>query len=211
MQTATAEKPKYLGLLNAISLAESEAGVYLEAWANATTDDDLACVLRLVAARETSHGEVFCRRLCELGYDLRQKPDPKSAARLAKYANPKISDLEKIGPERNLEGEAVADTFAEIRQAMAEGVYDPMTCNLLGWYIAEEEDSGRRLREVYACVREKAGVSKAKAKSNGNGAMANGSMNGAHPSADAEAIMACMTAGFAKLEKSLDKLARAVK
>jgi len=33
----------------------------------------------------------------------------------------------------------------------------------------------------------------------------------ADPSADAEAIMACMTAGFARLEKSLEKLARAVK
>jgi len=35
--------------------------------------------------------------------------------------------------------------------------------------------------------------------------------DGTSASADAEAIMACMTAGFAKLEKSLDKLARAVK
>jgi hypothetical protein len=207
MRTATAEKPKYLGLLNAISLAESEAGVYLEAWANATTDEDLACTLRLVAAREASHGEVFCRRLAELGYDLRQKVDPKSAARLARYANPKVSDLEKIRPDRE-----ETDPFVEIRQAMAEGVYDPMTCNLLQWYITEEEDSGRRLREAYACVREKAGVGRTNAKSNGNGAMANGaSMNGAHPSADAEAIMACMTAGFAKLEKSLEKLAKAVR
>ena len=31
------------------------------------------------------------------------------------------------------------------------------------------------------------------------------------PSADAEAIMACMTAGFAKLEKSLEKLVKASK
>jgi hypothetical protein len=215
MQTATAAKPAYLGLLNAISLAESAAGVYLEAWANATADEDLACTLRLVAARETSHGEVFCRRLCELGYDLLPKHDPKAAARLAKYANPRISDLEKIGPER----EEADDTFAEIRKAMADGVYDPMTCNLLNWYIAEEEDSGRRLREVYACVREKAGAGRMKAKANGAGAMANGNgaaMNGsgngsAHPSADAEAIMACMTAGFAKLEKSLERLAKAVK
>jgi hypothetical protein len=30
------------------------------------------------------------------------------------------------------------------------------------------------------------------------------------PSADAQAIMACMTAGFAKLEKSLEKLAKKV-
>ena len=72
MPTPTAaEKPSYLGLLNAISLAESEAGVYLEAWANATDDEELASTLRFVAARETSHGELFCRRLCELGYDLR--------------------------------------------------------------------------------------------------------------------------------------------
>ena len=31
------------------------------------------------------------------------------------------------------------------------------------------------------------------------------------PSADAEAIMACMTAGFAKLEKSLEKLVKVSK
>jgi hypothetical protein len=208
METATAAKPSYLGLLNAISLAESAAGVYLEAWANATTDEDLACTLRLVAARESSHGEVFCRRLSELGYDLLPKHDPKAESRLAKYANPKVSDLEKIGPEREESG----DTFADIKKAMADGVYDPMTCNLLGWYIAEEEDSGRRLREVYACVREKAGMkSKANGKSNGASMNGNGAVAHAAPSADAEAIMACMTAGFAKLEKSLEKLVKAAK
>src|SRR5690349_5988101 len=65
--TEATEKPAYLGLLNAISLAESHAGQYLEAWANVTDDEDLACCLRLVAARERSHGEVFCRRIAELG------------------------------------------------------------------------------------------------------------------------------------------------
>ncbi|MEJ0065582.1 MAG: hypothetical protein WDM85_09140 [Caulobacteraceae bacterium] len=110
-------KPSYLGLLNAISLAESEAGVYLEAWANATDDDELASTLRFVAARESSHGELFCRRLAELGYSLRQKPDPKSASRLARYANPKVSDCEKVGPERD----EAADTFADIKQAIADG------------------------------------------------------------------------------------------
>ncbi len=200
MPTATTtQKPSYLGLLNAISLAESAAGVYLEAWANATADEDLACTLRLVAARETSHGEVFCRRLAELGYDLRQKPDPKAAQRLARYANPKIGDLDKIGPPRE-----ETDEFAEIRQAMANGVYDPMTCNLLTWYIAEEADSARRLRQAYACVRDKA----APGRANGHPAPASAAPI---PSADAEAIMACMTHGFARLEKSLEKLAKAAK
>src|SRR5215472_11235743 len=155
MQTSTtAKKPAYLGLLNAISLAETEAGVYLRAWADATCDEELACTLRLVAARETSHGEVFCRRLCELGYELRQKVDPGAAERIARYANPKISDVDKIGRSRN---EVERDPFAEIEQKMSEGFYDPMTCNLLSWYICEERDSAKRLRAAYARVRARAG------------------------------------------------------
>jgi len=198
--TQTADKPSYLGLLNAISLAETEAGHYLTAWANATDDEELASTLRFVAARETSHGELFCRRLAELGYELRQKADPKAAARLARYANPKISDCEKVGPEREEGG----DLFAEIRANIAAGVYDDMTCNMLQWYINEEVDSGARLNKVYAKVRAKAGMSSAK-KSNGHAAP---SFDEAVPSADAQAIMACMTAGFAKLEKTLEKLAK---
>jgi len=201
MTEATA-KPPYLGLLNAISLAESEAGVYLEAWANATENEELASCLRFVAARETSHGELFCRRLAELGYSLRPKPDPKSAARLARYANPKISDCEKVGPER-IDAD---DTFAEIRKAMADGAYDEMTCNMLQWYINEEVDSGRRLNAAYAKVREKAGMTSSKKKA--NGANGHAAEAGPAPSADAQAIMACMTAGFAKLEKTLEKLAK---
>ena len=204
MQTATTAKPSYLGLLNAISLAETEAGVYLRAWADATDDDALASTLRLVAARESSHGDLFCRRLCELGYELRHKPDPKAAERLARYANPKISDCEKVGEER----EEAGDPFKAINEQLADGVFDPMTANMLSWYIGEERDSGKRLRQAYAAVRAKAGNGHAKT-ANGNG-HAGGAM-AASPSADAEAIMACMTAGFAKLEKSLEKLARAVK
>jgi hypothetical protein len=194
--TQTAQKPSYLGLLNAISLAESAAGVYLEAWADVTPNEDLACCLRLVAARERSHGEVFCRRISELGYSLMKKPDPRSAEQLAKFANPNISDLEKIGPR----GEGDSDPFADIRRRMAEGEFDAMTTNLLNWYIAEEKDSGRRLREAYECVRETGSKKSAAKMSSSDG-----------PSADAEAMMACMTAGFARLEKAMEKLVKAAK
>ena len=191
-------KPPYLGLLNAIALAESRAGVYLTAWAEATDDEDLACTLRLVAARESSHGELFKRRLCELGYEVLPKSDPGSLRRLAKLADPRISDLEKVGEERE-----EVDTFGDIEKQLADGVFDPMTCNMLTWYIAEERDSGHRLREAYDALRAKARGGK---KANGHAKeMAAG------PSADAEAIMACMTAGFAKLEKTLEKVARASK
>ena len=42
-------------------------------------------------------------------------------------------------------------------------------------------------------------------------AKANGSAANGHASADAEAIMACMTQGFGRLEKSIEKLAKAVR
>jgi hypothetical protein len=190
MQTET--KPRYLGLLNAISLAETQAGIYLTAWANATTDEELACTLRFVAARETSHGELFCRRLAELGYGLRQKPDPEGAARLSRYADPKIGDLEKIGRAR---GEVERDPFGEIEQKLKEGFYDPMTANLLTWYICEERDSGRRLRETYACVRARA-ASPVMAPANDTPKL----------SAEAQAIVVCISEGFQRLEKKLDEL-----
>lgn len=209
MQTGTAPaKPRYLGLLNAISLGETHAGVYLRAWADATSDEELACTLRLVAARETSHGEVFCRRLCELGYDLRQKVDAGAAERIARYANPKISDLEKIGRARN---EVDNDPFGEIEQKMKEGFYDPMTCNLLSWYICEERDSLKRLREAYARVRARAGeTSKSVNGANGaNGANGSNAMGekSSPVSADVQAIMACVVDGFARLERKLERLA----
>ncbi len=126
------EKPPYLGLLNAICLAESSAGVHLRAWADATDDAELACTLRLVAARESSHGEVFCRRLNELGFDVKPKLDPTAEKRLAKLANPKIADIDKL-PKRS---EGDEEPFADIRGRLDDGAYDPMTANLLTWYIA---------------------------------------------------------------------------
>ena len=199
MEAIQAQKPRYLGLLNAISLAESHAGIYLEAWANATCDEDLACTLRLVAAREKSHGDVFCRRLAELGYTLRHKPDPEAEGRIACYANPKMSDIEKIAARREDGG----DPFGDIERRLRANEFDPMTANLLSWYICEERDSGRRLREAYDCVRSKANGAMANGKANGN-AHADTMSNGL--SADAKAILACVTEGFAKLEKRLANL-----
>ncbi|HEY5107083.1 MAG TPA: hypothetical protein VII73_09990 [Caulobacteraceae bacterium] len=189
---ANGEKPTYLGLLNAISLGEANAGVYLTAWAKATPDKDLAATLRLVAARETSHGELFARRLCELGYEVRHKPDPAAEKRAARLGDPAVSDAAKVGQPRGEEG----DAFAEIKARMARDEFDPMTASLLTWYIGEEVDSARRLEDAYGRIR---------AKANGRASPTD------VPSADAQAIMACMTAGFARLEKSIEKLAKAVK
>jgi hypothetical protein len=45
-------------------------------------------------------------------------------------------------------------------------------------------------------------------RANGRRVVTNGSESA---SADAEAIMACMTQGFSRLEKSIEKLAKAVR
>jgi len=190
--TAPTKTVSYLDQLNRIAMAETSAGRYLAAWADVTEDADLACTLRLVAARETSHGEVFRRRIVELGAEPCCETDREGAAKLAKYANPAISDLEKLAPF--VEG---GDPFGPITRRIAEGEYDPMTANLMTWYIAEERDTLARVRDCCTALR---------AKADGAGERA-----ASRPSADAEAIMACMTDGFARLEKSMEKLARAVK
>lgn len=192
-EAETLSKPSYLGLLNAISLAETAAGTYLEAWADVTPNENLACTLRLVAARERSHGDVFCRRIAELGFQLRRRVDPRNAEQLAKLSNPKISDLDKMPPR----GAGDGDGFADIRRRIADGEFDAMTANLMTWYIAEEKDSAKRLREAYDEVRE--------------GGRRKTAMGPDAPNADAEAMMACMTAGFARLEKTLEKLVKAAK
>ena len=70
------DKPSYLGLLNAIAIAESQAHDYLCAWAEVTPSDDVRCVLRKVAAREGEHGMSFAKRINELG--LRRAPQGRT-------------------------------------------------------------------------------------------------------------------------------------
>lgn len=150
MSTATQTKPSYLGLLNAIALAEGRAGVYLRAWAAVTPDPDLRACLTTVAARETSHGEVFKRRIEELGFSVLDREDPKFEQTLAKLGSPDISDLEKV---RREEQETETDFFGPIEQQIEDGIFDPLTAVLLRWYIAEERDSTARAKAAYAAVR----------------------------------------------------------
>src|SRR5215207_5284628 len=96
LATETQAKPDYLGMLNAISLAESRAGVYLTAWADVTQDAALKQALAFVAARETTHGEVFRQRIERLGFTLREREDPDFEGRLHLYGDPSVSDVEKL-------------------------------------------------------------------------------------------------------------------
>lgn len=154
----TSTKPSYLGLLNAIALGESRAGQYLSCWAEVTTNDDVRAVIRTVALREAEHGLAFSKRIDELGYCLQEREDEQAASRMEIAASTTLSDREKfeklgLGRRPTNGSPDVFDRFFE------DKTLDVQTGALLGRYIAEERDSGRRLAGCYEalCAGEAAG------------------------------------------------------
>src|SRR3954449_7058438 len=146
------DKPSYLGLLNAVSLAETEAHEYLTAWAAVTPHEGVKATLLAVAAREGEHGMSFAKRINELGYNLRPGPDdPKRAERVAVACSTEISDYDKmhaLGVARIAEdaaksGPDIFDSF------FSDHSIDIRTGELLGRYIAEEHDTGRLFKSCY--------------------------------------------------------------
>ena len=155
-------KPSYLGLLNAIALAECRAHAYLTAWADITPSDDVRKVLRTVAAREGEHGMSFAKRINELGYDVRPKDDPEFEKVNAIATSEKLSDLEKMEKLKlhKLDRGDKPDIFDDF---FKDHSIDIRTGELLGRYIAEERDTGRLLRACYQQLKAAAGESPAEA------------------------------------------------
>jgi hypothetical protein len=155
------DKPSYLGLLNAVAVAESQAHEYLTAWIGVTKDPDVCAVLSTVAAREGEHGMSFAKRINELGYTVLPREDPKHAERMAIACSGR-TDLEKmelLGLGRLDTGDK-PDIFDEF---FKDHSIDITTGALMGRYIAEERDSGRLLKSCYETL---------KARSNGSAATA---------------------------------------
>jgi rubrerythrin len=149
---ATADKPTYLGLLNAIALAESRAHRYLMAWSESTDDADVRQVLQTVAWREGEHGMAFAKRINELGFELRDKPDSRAEAQM-ELASSKMSDLEKL--EKLGLDRLEADVLTVFDTVFQDHSIDIRTGELLGRYIAEEHDSARLLRSCCQALRDR--------------------------------------------------------
>lgn len=155
-------KPSYIGLLNAIAVAETAAGPAFDAWADATSDKRLEKTLRLVGLREAEHGLAFRKRMAELGYDVRE-PEMDPGAELNKVATSTRSDVSKLrGLKFNREPSG-PDIFERM---FADKTIDPVTGGLLGRYIAEERDTGRLLKAEFdrLATREQAAKQRAAAK-----------------------------------------------
>ena len=152
------DKPSYLGLLNAVAVAEGRAHAYLKAWIDVTPSDDVRKVLSTVAAREGEHAMSFAKRINELGYEVRPG-DADEAGKAMKIAASSRSDLEKMKAFKlhRLDTGAKPDVFDEF---FKDHSIDIRTGELLGRYIAEERDSARLLRSCYEQLkRAESGVS----------------------------------------------------
>ena len=143
-------KPEYINLLNDIRLQENRAGVYLEAWANKTDNKDLKECLSFVAAREYSHGDIFDRRVKELGFDTQEIEDPDFEEKV-RVVTSDISDVEKIAW---LKEARLRMPTPGVRQryeaATVDELVDPLTRSLLRWFTDVEDDSVVRMGGVYA-------------------------------------------------------------
>lgn len=139
------QKPSYLGLLNAIAVAETAAEPVFLAWADRTDDAQLAETLRFVGMREGEHGKAFAKRMLELGYEVRDGDYGGNDEQMT-IAGSRRSDLrkfEELGFGRGVSESDVFDTM------FTDKNIDPITGGLLGRYIAEERDSARLLRGDY--------------------------------------------------------------
>lgn len=151
-------KPSYLPLLNAIAVNEAKGETLLQTWADATSDAQLKSTLEFVAIREGEHAMAFTKRMCELGHAV----DEQSAFQVFKdfdglvaCAASDASDAEKVGMLTG--GESGADRPDPFVDFFNDTSIDPETGALLGRYIAEERDSGRRLQAEYDRVCSAAG------------------------------------------------------
>ena len=152
------DKPSYLGLLNAIAVGECGGEQLFSTWAAATPNDEVRAVLRTVALREGEHAKAFAKRIDELGFQVRDRPDPGLAARVAIAAG-SASDCDKF--ERlgySTQPAAGPDIFARF---FDDTTIDVSTAELMGRYIAEERDTERRLRACYCAVHEAESVADA--------------------------------------------------
>lgn len=144
------DKPTYLGLLNAISVGESAAGCFFDAWAEVTRDDAVRQVITTVGLREKEHGLAFAKRMCELGYGVIAGDPGETAAKMAIACSTTLSDKEKfeqLGLGKPVPPRVESDVFTRM---LSDTTIDIQTGTLLGRYIAEERDSGRLLAACYA-------------------------------------------------------------
>jgi hypothetical protein len=185
MEVVMSEKPSYLGLLNAIAIAEAQAHEYLTEWIEVCDNPDVKAVLSTVAAREGEHGMAFAKRINELGYCVLYKDGDDGSAKRMSIAASDRSDLEKM-EEFGLGRLDTGDKPDFFDNFFTDHSIDIATGALLGRYIAEERDSARLLSGCYRAL---------KANANGSGSPAGSAVDDRLGSLEAKLDAVCEAIG----------------
>ena len=148
-----ADKPSYIGLLNAIANGERVGHKIFRNWSKVTTCDEIRGTLQTVAIREAEHAWAFEKRLCELGFGLKAKPFPdlKKTLKIAKSDATDIEKFEHLGYGKKSKGGEDG-----LMKLLEDKTIDPQTGALLGRFICEERDTGRRLKACYETLKNSA-------------------------------------------------------
>ncbi len=162
MSTVKENQPHYLDLLNEITSGERRAGVFLKAWADKSQDPQLKACLNFVARRETSHYEIFRRRVEELGCTWEDNDDPNYHERLLMNCS-ELPDIEKLRysqarQRRQREQQRGPTRGEKIDAAIADETVDQSTRSLLKWFAEVEAESGSMLRKEYERIEAEAGI-----------------------------------------------------
>ena len=147
-------KPSYLGLLNAIAVGEGRGHALFAAWSRATPNQDLREVLDVVAIRECEHAAAFTKRVCELGFSVRESASEDFEEKLA-LAESDAGDRKKF--KKILGYGKKSEQRDELSGLFSDTTIDPVTGALLGRFIAEERDSGRRLKAAFNALKSEGG------------------------------------------------------
>src|SRR5262245_4061649 len=150
-----ADKPSYIGLLNAIANGERGGARIFKRWAEVTTCEDIRPTLQMVAIREAEHSLAFEKRLCELGFGLRKKENPELKKTL-KVMKSQSSDLEKF-QHLGYGKKSKSEQTDGLMRLLEDTTIDPQTGALIGRFICEERDTVRRLTECYEFVKKNEG------------------------------------------------------
>jgi uncharacterized membrane protein YvbJ len=128
--------------------------VFLKVWADKTEHPGLKGCLSLVAERESSHGDIFDRRIRELGGTPEDKDDALFDERL-RVAGSDMTDAEKIVWMREAQTRVTLPTVRQRYEAAGDDEsVDQLTRSLIKWFTEVEDDSGVSMRQVYAQLEE---------------------------------------------------------
>jgi hypothetical protein len=144
------DKPSYLGLLNSIAVGEAGGEELFCAWASVTPSPDVKAVLEAVMLREGEHAKSFAKRINELGYSVIPKEDPGLPARVALVSRTDLTDCEKF-EQLGFNGAPKGDTDI-FSNFFSDVTMDVKTGELMGRYVAEERDTGRKLLSCYSVI-----------------------------------------------------------